>query len=333
MGPSPQLHLLLTCGVDGLFQPWVVSLGRGLEVAVLRDYFWEFRTFSRWGSLNLPRLCSPKRLPWDVYGGVPCKSTCKKVRQILGIQKLELQEMPRRIWLQGPHSQKNISRIKELLFCASEGLVGAETVISEGQAHCPLGMVVLRRDWKLMWLGIHPFNVNNETSTWGPWGPGNQVHSCLKRAATFLQRDCCFPMGVLAPVAKLQILQEKLDICIFKNLNLLSFNSVFRKYCVCGAKYICKLGVACGLWLSASALNHHTCWRVCQRQKSEPVECSSLGEALPEQPSRLGSGWARGVGEGQRAGAGEVWRAGSWKHTSKCVLASCLREDWGNLQI
>lgn len=47
----------------------------------------------------------------------------------------------------------------------------------------------------------------------------------------------------------------------------MSFNSIFRKYCVCGAKYICELDVACGLGLSAFVLNPCTCWRELQKQK------------------------------------------------------------------
>ena len=77
--------------------------------------------------------------------------------------------------------------------------------------------------------------------------------------------------------------------------NLLSFNSIFRKYCVCRTKCICELGVDCGLWLSAFVLNHCTCWRECQRQKTNnnnknhvsTFVCSCLEGALPSN-GRLG---------------------------------------------
>lgn len=94
---------------------------------------------------------------------------------------------------------------------------------------------------------------------WGSWKSG--THPSKEVCCYVAPESCCCHVGVLASVARPQILQEKPDICIFKNLNLLNFNSIFKKYCVCGAKCICKLDAACGLRLSTSVPNPPLCWR------------------------------------------------------------------------
>lgn len=68
---------------------------------------------------------------------------------------------------------------------------------------------------------------------------------------------------------------------IFAFLNLLSFNSHFRKHCVCGARQICEPDVAQGLWLSA-CFNPLMCCREYQRQKKKvsTFVCSSLEGSL-----------------------------------------------------
>lgn len=76
--PILQLHLQSTYPVDGLFQPYVISLGRGWRWAVLllfwKDSLSKCKVFSLfWGSLKLPRLYYPKYLSWDVSGGAPHK--------------------------------------------------------------------------------------------------------------------------------------------------------------------------------------------------------------------------------------------------------------------
>lgn len=88
-----------------------------------------------------------------------------------------------------------------------------------------------------------------------------------------------------------------------KDLNLLSFNSPFKKHCVCGAKYICEPDVTCGPWLSASVLNHCTCYREDQRQKKKKKKSEhtrvffSRGGSVWEQPVR-GQGGLEKWGEG-----------------------------------
>lgn len=139
-------------------------------------------------------------------------------------------------------------------------------------------------------------------------------------------------MGALAPVARFQFLQEKPDICIFKKFKLLEFNLIFRKHCVCGAKRICKLDVACGLWLSASVLNHCTCWKECQRQKKKKVStfvCSFLEGPLPSSGPRWGSGGAKEKGGRLLS----LCTSRQLKTRFQCVLASCLHGDWENLQV
>lgn len=126
---------------------------------------------------------------------------------------------------------------------------------------------------------------DKQVGTVGTW---NQAHTCLKgAAATWFQTDISTWEGwPLWPDFRFC---KKSQIYIFwNNLNFLSFNSIFRKYCFCAAKYIYKLDVACGLWLSASVLNHCTCWKECQRQK-KPVStfvCSFLEGAQPNSGRR-----------------------------------------------
>lgn len=84
------------------------------------------------------------------------------------------------------------------------------------------------------------------------------------------------PHGSTSPCGQTSDLQEKPDIRIFFSLNLLSFNSIFRKYCVCGTKYICELGVDCGLWLSAFVLNHCTWIEHQKKKKHKKTICEHI---------------------------------------------------------
>lgn len=62
----------------------------------------------------------------------------------------------------------------------------------------------------------HTLNINNETSRWGLWRPGNRTYDHQKGAAASWPSWYCWHMGALDPVARPQILQEKPDICILK---------------------------------------------------------------------------------------------------------------------
>lgn len=90
--------------------------------------------------------------------------------------------------------------------------MGLKYSVKAKASKCPFGMMVLGQEFETH-VAQHPFNINDETSRRGLWGPGNQAHACPKgAAATWLQIDYCFYMEALAPGARPQILQEKPDI-------------------------------------------------------------------------------------------------------------------------